>query len=178
MHRAPGRRRRRLATTLTCATVRASASTGASAATQQQLDAAVAAATAWVSAQQDPTTGTIGGPFDFGGDWALSALAAAGVHAADLGTPSAQDACLAKLDFLLALQRTSGPNAGSFKWLATEGDDDQPNLHASQDALRTYARGPGARLRILQPLPNGRYTLRIGGGRDVRSVAVTLRRGR
>jgi hypothetical protein len=53
---------------------------------------AVARGAAWLRAQQDPGSGSLG---TFGGDWALTALAAAGVHAADVraleATPSAQD---------------------------------------------------------------------------------------
>ena len=62
----------------------------ASAATQQEIDDSVAAGAAWLRTQQNPATGQIVG---FGGDYALSALAAAGVHPADVhdAGPSAQD---------------------------------------------------------------------------------------
>jgi hypothetical protein len=61
--------------------------------TPAEIDAAVAAAASYVSVQQDPASGEISG---FGGDWATTALAAAGVNAADLtgpepGDPSLQD---------------------------------------------------------------------------------------
>ena len=90
MHRAAGRLGRLLVVAIVCAAV-ACLPRVAAAATPQQVDAAVAAGATWLRAQQDTSSGAIGGPFDFGGDWALSALAAAGVHAADLGTPSARD---------------------------------------------------------------------------------------
>ncbi len=90
MHRAAGRLGRLLAVAAACAAV-VCLPQSAAAVTQQQVDNAVTAGAAWLKAQQDPSTGAIGGPFDFGGDWALGALAAAGVHAADLGSPSAQD---------------------------------------------------------------------------------------
>ncbi len=62
----------------------------AQAATPAQVDGAVSAGATWIRSQQVPATGEIAG---FGGDAALSALAAAGVHPADVraGGPSAQD---------------------------------------------------------------------------------------
>lgn len=63
-------------------------SAASAAATQQEIDASVAAGAAWIRTQQNPATGQLTG---FGGDYALSALAAAGVHPADVGAPSAQD---------------------------------------------------------------------------------------
>jgi hypothetical protein len=70
------------------AAIAALAPSAASAATQQEIDASVAAGAAWIRTQQNVATGQITG---FGGDYALSALAAAGVHPADVGAPSAQD---------------------------------------------------------------------------------------
>jgi hypothetical protein len=67
--------------------------TAAATSTQTEIDAAVAQAAAYVRAQQDLASGEISG---FGGDWATTALAAAGVDAAgvhgpDPGNPSLQD---------------------------------------------------------------------------------------
>ena len=59
----------------------------ASAATDDEVEASVAAGVSWLRSQQAPT-GAFSG---FGGDYALSALSAAGVHPADVGSPSAQD---------------------------------------------------------------------------------------
>ena len=72
----------------TCVAVALLAPSAAAAATQEEIDQSVAEGVAWMRTQQNITTGQITG---FGGDYALSALAAAGVHAADVGTPSAQD---------------------------------------------------------------------------------------
>lgn len=67
--------------------------TAAATSTPEQVDAAVAAGADYVRAQQEPASGELSG---FGGDWATTALAAAGVNAADLrgpepGDPSLQD---------------------------------------------------------------------------------------
>jgi hypothetical protein len=62
--------------------------TASAAAPQEEIDQSVAAGAAWMRTQQNVATGQITG---FGGDYALSALAAAGVHPADVGSPSAQD---------------------------------------------------------------------------------------
>ena len=60
----------------------------AQAATDQEVRDAVTAGAAWIRTQQNPSTGALSG---FGGDYALSALAAAGVHSGRVGPPSAQD---------------------------------------------------------------------------------------
>ena len=73
---------------VTCAAVALLAPSSAAAATQEEIDQSVAEGAAWIRTQQNAGTGQIGG---FGGDYALSALAAAGVHPADVGAPSAQD---------------------------------------------------------------------------------------
>ena len=73
---------------VTCVTVALLAPSAAAAATQEEIDQSVAEGVAWMRTQQNVATGQICG---FGGDYALSALAAAGVHAADVGAPSAQD---------------------------------------------------------------------------------------
>jgi len=57
----------------------------ASAATQQQIDAAVAAGAGWVQTQQQ-ATGALSG---FQGDWVITTLAAAGVNAADVKSATA-----------------------------------------------------------------------------------------
>jgi hypothetical protein len=71
-----------------CAAIAALAPSAASAATQQQIADSVAAGAAWLRTQQDSSTGRLTG---FGGDYALSALAAAGVHPADVHGPGALD---------------------------------------------------------------------------------------
>ena len=60
----------------------------AHAATDQEVRESVTAGASWIRTQQNASTGQLTG---FGGDYALSALAAAGVHPADVGSPSAQD---------------------------------------------------------------------------------------
>jgi hypothetical protein len=73
-----------------CATVALLAPAAAQAAPQQEVADSVAAGAAWLRTQQNPATGELTG---FGGDYALSALSAAGVHPADVRGqgPSAQD---------------------------------------------------------------------------------------
>jgi hypothetical protein len=76
-----------------CLVLIAIAPAPAHAATQQQVTDAVAAGAAWLRTKQNTATGQIPG---FGGDYALSALSAAGIHPADVkgalpGDPSAQD---------------------------------------------------------------------------------------
>lgn len=65
----------------------------AAAATPSEVEASKASAVEWIRSQQDPTTGQIMG--FFGGDWAATALAAAGVDVAGVrvapGDPSLQD---------------------------------------------------------------------------------------
>lgn len=65
----------------------------AAAATPSEVEAAKASAVEWIRTQQDPTNGQIMG--FFGGDWAATALAAAGVDVANVrvapGDPSLQD---------------------------------------------------------------------------------------
>jgi len=64
--------------------------------TQAEIDTAIEKAASYVRAQQEPLSGELSG---FGGDWATTALAAAGVHAADLHGPEPGDPSLQ--DFLL-----------------------------------------------------------------------------
>lgn len=70
--------------------------TAAATSTQAEIDTAVGKAAEYVRAQQETATGAISG---FGGDWATTALAAAGVDAAAVrgpgpGDPSLQDFAL------------------------------------------------------------------------------------
>jgi hypothetical protein len=67
--------------------------TAAATSTQAEIDTAIEKAASYVRAQQEPLSGELSG---FGGDWATTALAAAGVNAADVrgpepGDPSLQD---------------------------------------------------------------------------------------
>lgn len=83
--------RRRLLSTVAVAAVAAvgGSVSSASAATPAQVDAAVTRGADWIASQQGPD-GALAG---FNGDWALTTLAAAGVHPADVATangPSAQ----------------------------------------------------------------------------------------
>jgi Collagen triple helix repeat (20 copies) len=76
-----------------CFLVMAMAPASALAATQQQVNDSVAAGADWLRTKQNTSTGQITG---FGGDYALSALSAAGIHSADVkgalaSDPSAQD---------------------------------------------------------------------------------------
>lgn len=86
---------RHLLTALVAAATGAFALTpaGASAATSEQISNSIESATSWIRAQQNNTTG---GLEDFGGDWAMSALAEAGispaeVHGSSPGDPSLDD---------------------------------------------------------------------------------------
>lgn len=65
--------------------------TAAATSTQAEIDTAVEAAISYVGAQQDTASGELAG---FGGDWAATALAAAGVNAADLHGPEPGDPSL------------------------------------------------------------------------------------
>lgn len=71
--------------------------------------------------------------------WVVAGLNACGI---DPQSPAWTTASASTpLEFLVSLQRTSGANAGSFRWIPSEGDDDAPNLYATQDALRALAGG-------------------------------------
>jgi hypothetical protein len=68
-------------------------SPAAATSTDAEIDAAIESAVAYIGSQQETATGAIPG---FGGDWATTALAAAGVDAAEVrgptpGNPSLQD---------------------------------------------------------------------------------------
>ncbi|MEZ5123149.1 MAG: prenyltransferase/squalene oxidase repeat-containing protein [Solirubrobacterales bacterium] len=89
---------RRRVTAMAAVVALAALPAGAQAATPATISESVALGAGWLRAQQDPATGLVSG---FGGDWSLSAMAAAGVNAADWrapepGAPSAQDAYLAE----------------------------------------------------------------------------------
>jgi hypothetical protein len=102
------RRLRRLAPMLLTVTLGAAAPAAHAAPTPEARVAAQAGAR-WIAAQQAPD-GRVPG---FGGDWAVSALAATGVHAADVRTgpsaPSLQDAVLGAWTEL-----GSGPSVTSY----------------------------------------------------------------
>jgi hypothetical protein len=70
--------------------------TAAATSTQAEIDTAIEKATEYLRAQQEPASGELSG---FGGDWATTALAAAGVNAADVHGPEPGDPSLQ--DFLL-----------------------------------------------------------------------------
>jgi hypothetical protein len=57
--------------------------------TQEEIDAAIAAALAFASTKQDPATGEPAGyePGFYSGEWIATGYAAAGVNTADVGTP-------------------------------------------------------------------------------------------
>jgi hypothetical protein len=119
-----------------CALVLAPA---ASAATQSEIDQAVAAGASWLRAQQGPSpfepekpyTGQI---WDFGGDWAATALASAGVDSADVinptyGPQSLQDHLLGEYS---EESWTEVPGAGEYPRPATDYE---------RAALVSYAAG-------------------------------------
>ncbi|MFN8203949.1 MAG: prenyltransferase/squalene oxidase repeat-containing protein [Solirubrobacteraceae bacterium] len=71
--------------------------------------------------------------------WVVAGLNACGI---DPQSPAwTTGSASTPLDFLVSLQRTSGANTGSFRWIPSEGEDDAPNLYATQDALRALAGG-------------------------------------
>jgi hypothetical protein len=103
-------------------------------------DPAVALGVAFLESRFLPETGAFDAAFGANADsnaWALHGLLGCGV---DTGAaPWTTAAGKSPQDFLLSLQRTTGPNAGSFKYVPGEGDDDPPNLYSTQDALRGLA---------------------------------------
>ena len=130
MHRrfpaGPGRLATLVATALTVAIA-----APAAAAPPQEIDAAVDRGVAWLRTQQDPATGQIPG---FGGDWSLSAFAAAGVDPAEVGDPSAQD-------FYLGLWTTAGPDPWT-NWVAPSGaPDGRPATDYELALLAAHAGG-------------------------------------
>jgi hypothetical protein len=104
-------------------------------------DPAVARGIAFLESQYDPNAGTFETPFGPNADtnaWALDGLKTCEVdtEAAPWTTPLGRS----PQDYLLSLQRKSGPNAGSFEYEAGEGEAFL-NLYATQDALRALAGG-------------------------------------
>ncbi|HVX34248.1 MAG TPA: prenyltransferase/squalene oxidase repeat-containing protein, partial [Solirubrobacterales bacterium] len=104
-------------------------------------DPAVARGIAFLEAQFDPNAGTFETPFGPSADtnaWALDGLETCEVDLdeAPWSTPLGRTPA----DYLLSLQRQTGPNAGSFEFEAGEGEA-SPNLYATQDALRALAGG-------------------------------------
>jgi hypothetical protein len=69
--------------------------------------------------------------------WAVSGLNACGIDPQSADFTSA--AGRTPVDFLISMQRTTGPNAGSFKYVTTEADGANPNVYSSQDAVRALA---------------------------------------
>ena len=104
--------------------------TPAVAAPPAQVDAAVDRGVTYIRAQQDPATGELPG---FGGDWALTALAAAGVDAATFGSPSAQA-------FYLG-QWTSAGDGPWNNWIAPSAPDGMPATDYARALLLAHAAG-------------------------------------
>lgn len=103
-------------------------------------DPAVAAGIAFLAAKLNATTGAFDALFGANADsnaWGLHGLETCGVDTA--AAPWSTPAGKSPDDFLISLQRTAGPNPGSFKYLPTEGDDDFANLYTTQDAVRALA---------------------------------------
>lgn len=104
-------------------------------------DPAVSRGIAFLESQFDPSSGTFQTPFGPNADtnaWAIDGLKSCGVDlaAAPWTTPLGKT----PEDYLLSLQRQSGPNAGSFEYEAGEGEG-FVSLYATQDALRALASG-------------------------------------
>ncbi|HEX4305265.1 MAG TPA: hypothetical protein VHZ54_04455 [Solirubrobacterales bacterium] len=104
-------------------------------------DPAVARGIAFLESQFDPDAGTFETPFGPNADtnaWALDGLLTCEVQTAQ--APWTTPLGKSPQDYLLSLQRTTGPNAGSFEYEAGEGEL-SPSLYATQDALRALAGG-------------------------------------
>lgn len=103
-------------------------------------DPAIAAGVEFLESKFLPITGAFDAQLGANADsnaWALHGLLSCGIDTT--ATPWTTPEGTSPQDFLLSLQRTTGPNAGSFKYVPTEGDDDPPNLYTTQDALRALA---------------------------------------
>jgi hypothetical protein len=103
-------------------------------------DAVVAGGLAFLKGKLDSTTGAFNAQFGKNADsnaWAVQGLNACGVdpQSAEWTTAAGKT----PLDYLVALQRTTGANAGSFKYSTTESDGANPNLYATQDAITALA---------------------------------------
>jgi hypothetical protein len=104
-------------------------------------DPAVAKGIAFLESKFDPSTGAFAAPFGPNADtdaWALDGLLTCEVETGE--APWTPAVGKSPQDFLLSLQRTTGPNAGSFEYEPEEGET-APNLYATQDALRALAGG-------------------------------------
>jgi hypothetical protein len=108
--------------------------------------------------------------------WAVQGLNACGV---DPQGPGWAPAGKGPDDFLLSLQRTSGPHAGSFKYTADEPDEGPANLYSTQAAVRALA-GAGftAEPLTVRPAPavaDGTVVpqaLAVDAGEDIRLCRV------
>ncbi|MBF6621540.1 MAG: choice-of-anchor D domain-containing protein [Patulibacter sp.] len=93
MHAPPTLRRRWLAVAVATAAAALPATATAAPAPQSEIDAAVASGVAWIADQQDklgngaPNPSPTGGLPGFNNDWAITTLAAGGIHAADVQKP-------------------------------------------------------------------------------------------
>jgi len=104
-------------------------------------DPAVARGIAFLESQYDPDAGAFETPFGPNADtnaWAVDGLKTCGVDTDAAPWTTALGS--SPEDYLLSLQRKSGPNAGSFEYEAGEGEAFL-NLYATQDALRALAGG-------------------------------------
>lgn len=104
-------------------------------------DPAVAGGIAFLESKFDPSTGAFAAPFGPNADtdaWALDGLRTCEVETEE--APWTTPLGKSPQDFLLSLQRTTGPNAGSFEYEPGEGET-TPSLYATQDALRALAGG-------------------------------------
>ena len=104
-------------------------------------DPAVARGIAFLESQYDPNAGTFETPFGPNADtnaWALDGLRTCEVDTEE--APWTTPLGRSPQDYLLSLQRESGPNTGSFEYEAGEGEAFL-NLYATQDALRALAGG-------------------------------------
>ncbi|WP_051324359.1 hypothetical protein [Candidatus Solirubrobacter pratensis] len=99
-------------------------------------DPAVAAGLAFLKGKLDPATGGFNAIFGKNADsnsWVVSGLNACGIDPQSADWTTAQGKT--PVDFLLSLQRANG----SFKYTTTESEGANPNLYASQDAVRALA---------------------------------------
>lgn len=104
-------------------------------------DPAVAGGIAFLESQFDPNAGTFETPFGPNADanaWALDGLRTCEVDTEE--APWTTPLGRSPQDYLLSLQRHTGPNAGSFEYEAGEGEA-FINLYATQDVLRALAGG-------------------------------------
>jgi hypothetical protein len=104
-------------------------------------DPAVARGIAFLESKFDPGTGSFATPFGPNADtnaWAIDGLQTCEVDTGEAPWTTALGR--SPQDYLLSLQRETGPNAGSFEYEAGEGEAFL-NLYATQDALRALAGG-------------------------------------